>query len=181
MAQDKQDTPFLMTWVALKEGVMLTSMQDGRMPSSRKGYGAEFREPRRCPDTGVIFQGWRILRGTTISITPMSLHQNEGVFEHAAGFRPECWFAEDTKAIERHLLPGRRQCLGKNIAKKILNLAISTIYKNLEFGATQNGFDLNALKLFPSGMSCDIVVTVEAANVHCAMKWVDMLDCYAPG
>ncbi|KAF2820941.1 cytochrome P450 [Ophiobolus disseminans] len=78
--------------------------------------GAEFREPRICPERDVCFQTWCIPQGTTISTTPMSLHQDESVFENASEFRPVRWLDRDVNQLKRHLVPfsiGRRQCLGK--------------------------------------------------------------------
>ena len=62
------------------------------------------------------YKGYKIPRGTAVSMTHADLHYNEAFFPEPKEFRPERWLdGEGAKGLEKWLVSfsrGGRSCLG---------------------------------------------------------------------
>jgi cytochrome P450 len=80
------------------------------------GGGVGVRLTRIAPDQDLVYKEWVIPRGTAVSMSQLDILLNEDIFEDALEFKPERWFGEPGKELEKKgWVPfgrGSRMCLG---------------------------------------------------------------------
>lgn len=106
----------------IKEGFRLT-------------YGVTTRLPRIAPDTALQCQGYTIPTGVTLSMTSMLLHNDLSLFPDPEVFDPLRWLNEDSLRLEKYLVnfsKGSRGCIGVNLAKAEIWLALGTIFSRFD-------------------------------------------------
>ncbi|OJJ72828.1 hypothetical protein ASPBRDRAFT_124116 [Aspergillus brasiliensis CBS 101740] len=103
----------------------------------RLSYGISSRLPRIAPDTVLHYKEWSIPPGTPVGMTSVLMHHNETVFPDSYRFMPERWLEPDTrKHLEKYMVAfskGSRQCIGANLAKSEMLVAISKVFRNVKF------------------------------------------------
>ncbi|XP_034047256.1 cytochrome P450 2K1-like [Thalassophryne amazonica] len=98
----------------------------------------------------VIFQGYRIKKGTTVFPLLTSVLHDENEWESPHTFNPSHFLDEQGKFIQRDaFMPfsaGRRVCLGESLAKMELFLFFSSLVQHFKFspppGITEDELDL---------------------------------------
>ncbi|EER24680.1 Cytochrome P450 family protein [Coccidioides posadasii C735 delta SOWgp] len=122
------------TVVDLEKMPYLTSVM---LEALRISYGVSSRLQRICPDRDLQYKEWSIPAGTPVGMTSVMMHHNEDIFPDSYNFVPERWLDPDRrKYLERYLVAfskGSRQCVGINLARAELLLAISKIFRELKF------------------------------------------------
>ncbi|CAG8974551.1 hypothetical protein HYALB_00005824 [Hymenoscyphus albidus] len=103
----------------------------------RLSYGLPTRLARISPNAPLHFQDWTIPAGTPVGMTSVMMHHNERIFPNSHAFLPERWFEQPDggRALEKYLVSfskGSRQCIGINLAKAELFLALATIFRRYE-------------------------------------------------
>ncbi|PNP81071.1 hypothetical protein FNYG_05538 [Fusarium nygamai] len=83
-----------------------------------------------CPQ-GAIIAGHHIKQGTTVAVSPWTIHRNRKLYKNPDEFDPERWFdPEQLSNLRRYYIvfsQGPRQCLGRHIAIVELQILISTL------------------------------------------------------
>lgn len=103
-------------------------------------------EPR-CSPKDTTIDDYAIPAGTTVSISPYSLHRNAAVFSDPLAFNPERWLASDSTqqlAEQRKwwwaFSSGGRMCIGSNLGTAEIVALAATVYRRYETG-TGEGFE----------------------------------------
>ncbi|KAH7236965.1 cytochrome P450 [Fusarium redolens] len=82
---------------------------------------------------GAIIAGHHIKQGTTVAVSPWTIHRNRKLYKNPDEFDPERWFdPEQLSNLRRHYIvfsQGPRQCLGRHIAIVELQILISTLVR----------------------------------------------------
>ena len=103
----------------------------------RLSYGVSTRLQRIAPDRRLQFNEWSIPAGTPVGMTSVFMHHNERIFPDSYTFLPERWMdSEQRKMLETYLVSftkGSRQCVGMNLARAEMLLAMAKIYRDVEF------------------------------------------------
>ncbi|KAF5269005.1 hypothetical protein FOXYS1_80 [Fusarium oxysporum] len=85
-----------------------------------------------CPQ-GAIIAGHHIKQGTTVAVSPWTIHRNRKLYKNPDEFDPERWFdPEQLSNLRRYYIvfnQGPRQCLGRHIAIVELQILISTLVR----------------------------------------------------
>ncbi|KAL2834008.1 cytochrome P450 [Aspergillus pseudoustus] len=102
----------------------------------RLSYGVSTRLQRIAPDRDLQFNEWTIPAGTPVGMSSMLIHHNEGIFPDSRNFVPERWAdPEKRRRLEKYLVSftkGSRQCIGINLARSEILLALPKIVRGLE-------------------------------------------------
>jgi cytochrome P450 len=102
----------------------------------RISHAASHRLFRVFPSNTLAYNGFTIQAGTTVSMTPLLMHENTSLFPNPQEFRPDRWFGEEGTRLKRFLVPfgkGTRQCIGLNLANAELYLGLATVFRRFEF------------------------------------------------
>lgn len=103
----------------------------------RLSYGVSTRLARISPDRTLQFKGWTIPAGTPVSMTSVFMHHNETIFPDSHEFIPERWMdLEQRKHLEKYMVAftkGSRQCIGMNLARSEMLVALSKVFRRLNF------------------------------------------------
>ena len=80
--------------------------------------GAMNRSARISPDVDILFNGWKIHKGTPVSMTSYWMHNEPEIFPDPNEFRPERWLCvpENLKVMYKYFVPfskGSRGCLAQ--------------------------------------------------------------------
>ena len=81
---------------------------------------------------------------TSISISPYSIHTNEGYFKNAEVFNPDHWLDPDAGELDRAMISfsrGSRSCLGISLAMAELNLTFSSLVRRFDVAFHDLGKD----------------------------------------
>ncbi|KAH9932186.1 cytochrome P450 [Fomitopsis serialis] len=93
--------------------------------------------PRVVPEGGMTVLGQYFPEGTVLSVPTYTIHRNTEVWgKDVDAFRPERWFEQDEKAIQKTFNPfsfGPRSCVGRNLASMELLVIISSILRRYHF------------------------------------------------
>ncbi|EMT71287.1 Isotrichodermin C-15 hydroxylase [Fusarium odoratissimum] len=85
-----------------------------------------------CPQ-GAIIAGHHIKQGTTVAVSPWTIHRNRKLYKNPDEFDPERWFdPEQLSNLRRYYIvfsQGPRQCLGRHIAIVEQQILISTMVR----------------------------------------------------
>jgi cytochrome P450 len=98
----------------------------------RLSYGVTSRLPRVAPNQALEVPGTKGLEiptGTKVSMNAVMIHRNPQLFPQPDVFHPERWL--EAPHLDRHLVSfskGARQCLGINLAKAGLYMALGAIF-----------------------------------------------------
>ncbi|TVY83002.1 Cyrochrome P450 monooxygenase, partial [Lachnellula suecica] len=100
----------------------------------RMSHPVTHRNSRTFPERTLIYGGKLIPAGTTISMTPLLIHENERIFPDATTFKPERWLKSDN--LQRYLVTfsrGSRSCLGINLAWAEMYLIVAKVFRRFNF------------------------------------------------
>lgn len=85
------------------------------------GGGVGVRLTRLAPEQELVYKNWVIPKNTPVGMSNADVLFDEAIFPDAGTFRPERWFGEEGKEIERRgWVPfgrGSRMCLGMRYAE----------------------------------------------------------------
>ncbi|KAL9079238.1 MAG: hypothetical protein Q9157_001856 [Trypethelium eluteriae] len=102
----------------------------------RVSHAASHRLLRSFPSTTFTYGNTVIPPGTTISMTPLLIHQNPDIFPDPAVFKPERWLGPDAQKLKRYLVPfgkGTRMCIGSNLANAELYIGLAMVFREFNF------------------------------------------------
>jgi cytochrome P450 len=77
--------------------------------------------------------GFSLPKGTTVGMQNYVHHRDPEIFTDAESFNPERWLG-DCEAAERTITPfslGQRNCIGQNLARAELYMAVSKVFRRL--------------------------------------------------
>lgn len=99
----------------------------------RLSYGVPGRLPRAIETPDAIFNGYRVPKGTIVSMSAWMLNRNPQTFPEPERFNPERWSdPEKSKILEnKYFAPfgkGSRQCVGMQYARLPFPLSLSRIF-----------------------------------------------------
>ncbi|KAL4928992.1 cytochrome P450 [Aspergillus undulatus] len=101
----------------------------------RLSYGVSSRLQRIAPDRNLQFREWSIPAGTPVGMTSTLIHHNEDIFPSSHEFIPERWLdPRKRKYLEKYMVSftkGSRQCIGMNLAKAEILLALPSIVRRM--------------------------------------------------
>lgn len=93
--------------------------------------------PRLVPEGGLHFSGHFFPEGTVLSVPTYTIHRDRDIWgEDVDAFRPERWFEQDEKVIQKTFNPfsyGPRSCVGRNLASMELLIIIGSILRRYHF------------------------------------------------
>ncbi|KAF3051103.1 hypothetical protein E8E11_004200 [Didymella keratinophila] len=110
----------------------------------RISHGLSCRNARLAHEP-LRYKDWVIPAFTPVGMDAPSTHLDESIFPNSNSFMPERWLSPDGhfegktpdgRSLERFLMSfgrGARQCVGINLAKAELNIALSSIVRRFEF------------------------------------------------
>ncbi|QKX57661.1 uncharacterized protein TRUGW13939_04779 [Talaromyces rugulosus] len=131
---NKMDPDQEASLASLEQMPYLTSVM---LEGLRLSYGVSTRLARIAPDRTLQFNEWTIPAQTPVSMTSVFMHHNETVFPDSYNFIPERWVdLEHRKYLEKYMVAftkGSRQCIGINLARAEMLLAISKVFRELTF------------------------------------------------
>ncbi|EWG49061.1 hypothetical protein FVEG_08678 [Fusarium verticillioides 7600] len=106
-----------------------------------------------CPQ-GAIIAGHHIKQGTTVAVSPWTIHRNRKLYKDPDEFDPERWFdPEQLSNLRRYYIvfsQGPRQCLGRHIAIVELQILISTLVRRYDMYLADQEMDFVIFDRFNS-------------------------------
>ncbi|KAK5224301.1 hypothetical protein LTR47_009912 [Exophiala xenobiotica] len=109
---------------------------------------------------GAMIAGHHILPGTTVAVSPWTIHRNESIYSEPQAYRPERWIPDDKgdlqKQMEIHNLKaynipfsqGSRACIGRHIAVVEAQILLATLVRRYNFSLTQENQQLSIFEAF---------------------------------
>lgn len=94
-------------------------------------------EPRSCP-LSTIIDGYPIPAGTTVGMSPYSLHRNSTIFPEPLTFNPERWLAENGTLLPESapqnrwfwaFSSGGRMCIGMHLANAEMTTLAAAVFR----------------------------------------------------
>ncbi|KAB8071277.1 elymoclavine monooxygenase [Aspergillus leporis] len=120
--------------------------------------------PRIVPENGTRVGSVFIPPGTAVSVSLMSIQQNENIFRDPQKFIPERWLGKEGEATQRWNVAfsrGPRQCIGINIAYLELHTCLAYLFSHYEFSLSgRNSTELKWVDRFVSHNTEDVMVNV---------------------
>jgi cytochrome P450 len=102
----------------------------------RTSYGVSGRLQRIAPDP-LKYGEYTIPAGTPVGMSSVLVHDREDIFPEPRTFRPERWLdPADRRRLEPYMVAfskGSRACLGINLARAELLLALSNVFRKVNF------------------------------------------------
>ncbi|KAJ5762285.1 uncharacterized protein N7511_005667 [Penicillium nucicola] len=101
--------------------------------------------PRATPPEGTNILGEWVAGDTSVSMSALVAHRDEGVFPNADQYIPERWLGEEGKALQPYLVAfsaGARSCIGRNISYLEQTKAIASIVHRYDFALAYPGWEL---------------------------------------
>jgi cytochrome P450 len=101
--------------------------------------------PRETPPEGTNILGEWVAGNTSVSMSALVAHRDEGVFPNADQYIPERWLGEEGKALQPYLVAfsaGARSCIGRNISYLEQTKAIASIVHRYDFALPYPGWEL---------------------------------------
>jgi cytochrome P450 len=105
--------------------------------------------PRETPAEGTNILGEWVAGNTSVSMSALVAHRDEGVFPNADQYIPERWLGEEGKALQPYLIAfsaGARSCIGRNISYLEQTKAIASMVHRYEFSLPHPGWELKRLE-----------------------------------
>lgn len=105
--------------------------------------------PRETPAEGTNILGEWVAGNTSVSMSALVAHRDEGVFPNADQYIPERWLGEEGKALQPYLIAfsaGARSCIGRNISYLEQTKAIASMVHRYEFALPYPGWELKRLE-----------------------------------
>ncbi|KAF5721613.1 cytochrome P450 monooxygenase [Fusarium globosum] len=103
---------------------------------------------------GAIIAGHHIKQGTTVAVSPWTVHRNRKLYKNPDVFDPERWFdPEQLSNLRRYNIvfsQGPRQCLGRHIAIVELQILISTLVRRYNIYLADQAMDFVIFDRFNS-------------------------------
>ncbi|KAI1021008.1 hypothetical protein LB503_010190 [Fusarium chuoi] len=103
---------------------------------------------------GAIIAGHHIKQGTTVAVSPWTIHRNRKLYKNPDEFDPERRFdPEQLSNLRRYYIvfsQGPRQCLGRHIAIVELQILISTLVRRYDIYLADQEMDLVIFDRFNS-------------------------------
>ena len=103
---------------------------------------------------GAIIAGHHIKQGTTVAVSPWTVHRNRKLYKNPDEFDPERWFdPEQLSNLRRYNIvfsQGPRQCLGRHIAIVELQILISTLVRRYSIYLADQAMDFVIFDRFNS-------------------------------
>ncbi|KAF5536523.1 benzoate 4-monooxygenase cytochrome P450 [Fusarium napiforme] len=103
---------------------------------------------------GAIIAGHHIKQGTTVAVSPWTIHRNRKLYRNPDEFDPERWFdPEQLSNLRRYYIvfsQGPRQCLGRHIAIVELQILISTLVRRYDMYLADQEMDFVIFDRFNS-------------------------------
>ncbi|KAF4345052.1 benzoate 4-monooxygenase cytochrome P450 [Fusarium beomiforme] len=94
---------------------------------------------------GAIIAGHHIKQGTTVAVSPWTIHRNRKLYKNPDDFDPERWFdPEQLSNLRKYYIvfsQGPRQCLGRHIAIVELQILISTLVRRYNMSLADEARD----------------------------------------
>ncbi|KAL1876934.1 hypothetical protein Daus18300_002540 [Diaporthe australafricana] len=90
------------------------------------------RNGRISPDQDLQYKQWTIPKNTLVSMSLSLQHVDPEVFPEPNKYNPERWLGEYNPRMDDYMQPfskGSRDCLGKNLARAELYIAIGTLFR----------------------------------------------------
>ncbi len=100
----------------------------------RVSYGSVHRLQRVHPDDALIFRDWIIPPGTPVSMSSISMHDDESIFPEPRNFDPQRWIGPERDLRQKHLFNfgrGARQCVGMNLAEAEMHVTLAAVFRKL--------------------------------------------------
>lgn len=128
------DANMLLPWQKLEQLPYLNAViQEG----FRMSYGIPHRLQRISPDAPLTYKEWLIPAGTPVSMSAIFMHDDPKHFPNPKEFRPERWLNPASRErLENYLCNfsrGTRMCLGFNLARAEIYLAVAALFRRFEF------------------------------------------------
>ncbi|KAI9710154.1 MAG: hypothetical protein M1820_002956 [Bogoriella megaspora] len=142
---DKQQKLFKELLTAMPNTLTPLPLQDlERLPyltavileGHRLSHVSSHRLPRVFTSDTLTYASYTIPAGTTVSMTPLLMHENSSVFPFPHEFRPERWLGDKGTKLKRFLVPfakGTRQCIGLNLANAELYMVLGMVFRRFAF------------------------------------------------
>ncbi|KAJ5164312.1 Cytochrome P450 [Penicillium coprophilum] len=89
------------------------------------------RLPRIVPPQGESYDGKFIPGGTTVSMSPYTIHRDPVLFPEPNVFKPERWLGDNTPELERAIIAfggGSRMCPGIHLAYLEMQMTLTTLF-----------------------------------------------------
>ncbi|OQE47090.1 hypothetical protein PENCOP_c001G00455 [Penicillium coprophilum] len=89
------------------------------------------RLPRIVPPQGESYDGKFIPGGTTVSISPYTIHRDPLLFPEPNIFKPERWLGDNTPELERAIIAfggGSRMCPGIHLAYLEMHMTLAMLF-----------------------------------------------------
>ncbi|KAJ5369279.1 uncharacterized protein N7496_009039 [Penicillium cataractarum] len=105
--------------------------------------------PRETPAEGTNILGEWVAGNTSVSMSALVAHRDEGVFPNADQYIPERWLGEEGKALQPYLIAfsaGARSCIGRNISYLEQTKAIASMVHRYDFAMAHPGWELKRLE-----------------------------------
>ncbi|CCT74692.1 related to benzoate 4-monooxygenase cytochrome P450 [Fusarium fujikuroi IMI 58289] len=103
---------------------------------------------------GAIIAGHHIKQGTTVAVSPWTVHRNRKLYKNPDEFDPGRWFdPEQLSNLRRYNIvfsQGPRQCLGRHIAIVELQILISTLVRRYNIYLADQAMDFVIFDRFNS-------------------------------
>ena len=121
-------------FVDLEQMPYLTSVM---LEGLRLSYGVSGRLQRIAPNEVMQYKEWSIPAGTPVGMSCVLQHHHEEIFPGSYSFNPERWMdPAERRRLEPYMVAfsrGSRQCLGMNLARAELLLALSNVFRKVNF------------------------------------------------
>jgi len=102
----------------------------------RLSYGLSTRLARISPNEPLRFHEWEIPAGVPVGMTSIMMHHNEDIWPDSMRFAPERWLdPQEAKRLDKYVVAftkGSRQCVGINLAKAEMYLALATVFRHYD-------------------------------------------------
>lgn len=131
---NRLDPEFKATSVELEQMPYVTSVM---LEGLRLSYGVSGRLQRIAPDQDLQYKEWSIPAGTPVGMSSVLMHHSEEIFPDSFKFIPERWLdPAERRRLDPYMVAfskGSRQCLGMTLARVELLLALSHVYRKVNF------------------------------------------------
>jgi len=97
----------------------------------RLSYGVVQRLPVIHRDEDLVFEGYKIARGTPVSLSTFDMHRDAVFGPDAEAFRPDRWISGDTTKMDKLFVAfgrGSHACLGQNLAWAEMYTFIAAVF-----------------------------------------------------
>ncbi|MCJ1391688.1 hypothetical protein MMC18_004553 [Xylographa bjoerkii] len=106
----------------------------------RLSYGTSQRFPRTLHSGPIVYKGWTIPPGVTVSMDNYAVSHDEYVFPNSFSYSPERWLnspkAPNGKQLSRYMVAfgrGTRSCVGMQLAYAELFIGLATLFRRFSF------------------------------------------------